>query len=59
MWSLLYGDVSVMFSLLSAFVLYSITNYCESLQSSYDHYKCIVVNKNSLHICFPYAALSL
>ena len=37
------------------------TNASESLQRSYDHYKCIVINKyglqllkNMLQICFPY-----
>ena len=37
------------------------TDASESLQTSYDHYKCIVINKNGLQllknmlrICFPY-----
>ena len=37
------------------------TNASESLQTSYDYYKCVVINKNGLQllknmlqICFPY-----
>ena len=40
------------------------TNARQSLQTSYDHYKCIVINKNGLllllknmlQICFPYGS---